>query len=183
MSQPGASLNELRVTAERRINESVLKQLSGDDYILRRRNVIILGACGTGKSFLANALVSSACSHLHTALYCRMFELLGDTNNERLLSGETTKTIRKYVKPEVLVIDDFMNTSLNEKESLDLFKILEYRNLNSTTIIASQLEPKEWYYKIANPILADSLLDIVTEGALKLILSESKLPRGFSHFF
>lgn len=171
LSQPYAKLNSFEKNASRITNRSVFKQICDDSYIAKKRNIIILGACGTGKSYLANALVSEACSHLHTALYCRMFELISDTNNERLITGETSKSIKKYIRPDVLVIDDFMNTTLTEKESLDLFKILEYRYSNASTIIASQLDPKEWHSKIKNPLLADSVLDRVKGGAYTLILS------------
>ena len=173
MSQPYATLNGFKKDAI--TNKSVFAQLCDDTYITRKRNIIVLGACGTGKSYLVNAFVADACSHLHTALYCRMFELLTDTNNERLTAGETSRTIRKYTRPEVLVIDDFMNVTLTEKESLDLFKILEYRYSNASTIIASQFEPREWHNKMQNPILADSILDRVTGGAYTLVLTGDSL--------
>ena len=149
----------------------MIKQISDDQYILKHRNIVILGACGTGKSFIANALASNACRLFHTALYCRMFEILQVTNNERLMTGDTVRSIRKFIKPDLLVIDDFMNQKLSERECIDLFKIMEYREGRGSAIVASQLEPKEWHRNLGGNILADSILDRVTANAYKLTLA------------
>lgn len=171
LSQPTAELYDIEYKPERKINEAVIKQISDDQYILKHRNIVILGACGTGKSFIANALASNACRLFHTALYCRMFEILQVTNNERLMTGDTIKSIKKFIKPDLLVIDDFMNQKLSERECIDLFKIMEYREGRGSTIVASQLEPKEWHRNLGGNILADSILDRVTANAYKLTLA------------
>jgi DNA replication protein DnaC len=171
LSQPAAELSDIEYKPERKINEAVISQLSDDQYILKHRNVIIMGACGTGKSFIANALASNACRMFHTAYYCRMFEILEMTNSDRLMNGDSYKSIRKLVKPDVLVIDDFMNQKLTDRECIDLFKIMEYREGKKSTIVASQLEPKEWHKNLGGNILADSILDRITSNAFKLTLS------------
>lgn len=175
LSQPAAQLCDIDYRPERKINEAVIKQISDDQYILKHRNIIILGACGTGKSFIANALASNACRMYHTAYYCRMFELLEMTNSDRMINGETSKSIKKLIKPELLIIDDFMNQKLTERECIDLFKILEYREGCRSTIVASQLEPKEWHKNLGGNILADSILDRVTANSYKLTLSGDSL--------
>lgn len=172
MSQPFSNLADFEITPERKINEAVLKQISDDEYIIKKRNVIILGSCGTGKSYLANALIANACEHLHTALYCRMFEIFMDMNEARNFGdGNIKNVMNKYTKPEVLVIDDFMLDEITNTESMDLFKILEYRNANTSTIIVSQLEPKEWHSRMKNGVLADAVLDRITGGAYKITIS------------
>ncbi len=175
LSQGNADLSEIDYRPSRKLNEAVIKQLSDDTYIQNHRNVLIMGACGTGKSYLANALAGNACKLLHTALYCRMFELLSDTNIDRQVNGDTLKSIKKYTKPEVLVIDDFLNTKLTERECTDLFKIIEYRAHSKSTIIVSQLDPQEWHKNLGGSILADSILDRLTAGSYKLILSGESL--------
>lgn len=172
MSQPFSNLADFEITPERKINEAVLKQICDDEYIIKKRNVIILGSCGTGKSYLANALIANACEHLHTALYCRMFEIFMDMNEARNFGdGNIKNVMNKYTKPEVLVIDDFMLDEITNTESMDLFKILEYRNANTSTIIVSQLEPKEWHSRMKNSVLADAVLDRITGGAYKITIS------------
>lgn len=175
LSQRDADLSLIDYRPERKLNEAVIKQLSDDMYIRNHRNVIIMGACGTGKSFLANALASNACKLLHTTLYCRLFEILSDTNIDRISSGDTRRSILKYSKPEVLVIDDFLNTKLTENECSDLFKIIEYRSQTKSTIIVSQLDPQEWHKNLGGSILADSILDRLTAKSYKLVLSGESL--------
>ena len=69
---------EIDYSPERKINGRVIEQLSTGAYIDKARNVVIVGACGTGKSYIANALASDACRKLHRTMYCRMFELISD---------------------------------------------------------------------------------------------------------
>ena len=97
------------------------------------------------------------------------------TNSDRMINGETSKSIKKLIKPELLIIDDFMNQKLTERECIDLFKILEYREGCRSTIVASQLEPKEWHKNLGGNILADSILDRVTANSYKLTLSGDSL--------
>ena len=78
LSQSYAELSEIDYSPERKINERVIEQLSTGAYIGKARNVVIVGACGTGKSYIANALASDACRKLHRTMYCRMFELISD---------------------------------------------------------------------------------------------------------
>lgn len=170
LSQTYAELSGIDYTPERKINERVIDQLSEGSYIDKGRNVVIVGACGTGKSYIANALASDACRKLHRCLYCRMFELISDIKHM-----ETQRLKRRYLNPDVLVIDDFANARLNEEETLQIFKVMEYRYGSKTTIIASQLDPEEWHRNFGASLLADSILDRVVSNAYKIILSGDSL--------
>lgn len=171
LSQKNACLEELEYTPERRINKAVIDQLSTNSYIVNHRNVVILGACGTGKSFLCNALGVNACNDTYRVLYKRMFELLADIDIGILESGNAYDVINKYAKPDLLIIDDFLIHPVSEKEAENLFKILEYRYGNRSTIICSQLDPEEWHRNLGSDILADSILDRIIPNAYKLVLS------------
>ena len=122
LSQGYAELSEIEYSPERKINERVIEQLSTGTYINKARNVVIVGACGTGKTYIANALASDACRKLHKTMYCRMFELISDIKHM-----EMTRLKRRYISPDVLVIDDFANTRMSEDDALQIFKIMEYR--------------------------------------------------------
>lgn len=92
LSQSYAELSEIDYSPERKINGRVIEQLSTGAYIDKARNVVIIGACGTGKSYIANALASDACRKLHRTMYCRMFELISDIKHM-----EMQRLKRRYV--------------------------------------------------------------------------------------
>lgn len=170
LSQCYAELSEIDYSPERKINERVIEQLSTGAYIDKARNVVIVGACGTGKTYIANALASDACRKLHKTMYCRMFELISDIKHM-----EMPRLKRRYVSPDVLVIDDFANTRMTEDDALQIFKVMEYRYGSKSTIIASQLEPVEWHNNFGASQLADSILDRIVSNAYKIILSGDSL--------
>ncbi len=170
LSQQSAELIDINYSPERKINRSVIEQLATGEYINKRRNVVIVGACGTGKTYIANALASDACRKLHRTVYCRMFELIADASQLDL-----KRLKNRYVKPDVLVIDDFANISVSEQDSMEIFKLMEYRYGIKTTIIASQLDPSEWHKNFGGGILADSILDRILSNSYKVILGGESL--------
>lgn len=175
LSQPSARLSEIDYSPERRINEAVIRQLSTNDFIEKARNVIILGACGTGKSYLSNALAVNACEARYTAYYCRTFELLSDIRQHEMLGDDMNRYLKKYIKPDLLILDDFLISSITEKDAINLYKIQELRYGHKSTIIASQLEPKEWHKRLGGTIMADSILDRILPNSYKIILSGDSL--------
>lgn len=80
------------------------------------------------------------------------------------------KTINKYAKFDVLIIDDFLISSVQETEAQRIFQLLEYRYGKKSTIVCSQLEPSEWHINLGGSILADSILDRIIPSAYELIL-------------
>lgn len=170
-----ARISNIDMSPERNINKELLSQLSDDDYILKHRNVVILGSCGTGKSYLASALAHEACRHLHKTLYTNMYEILQDTNIERTDYNDSYRSIEKYIRPEVLVVDDFLNRELNDDECIDLFKITEKRYASKTTIYVSQFDYKEWHKALRGNPLADSIIDRIKPNSYRIILQGPSL--------
>jgi len=84
LSQKQANINEIDYTPQRNLNRDVINQLSTNNYIEQHRNVILMGACGTGKSYLANALGSHACEAFYHSYYLRLFELLDECSRSSL---------------------------------------------------------------------------------------------------
>ena len=105
--------------------------------------------------------------HLHLYIFLYIFR----SNTCRYMP----RLKRRYVSPDVLVIDDFANTRISEDDALQIFKVMEYRYGFKTTIIASQLEPAEWHKNFGASQLADSILDRIVSNAYKIILSGDSL--------
>ena len=170
-----ARISNIDMSPERNINKELIGQLSDDNYILKRRNIIIFGACGTGKSYIASALAHEACRYLHKTLYTNMYEILQDTNIERAAYKDSFRAIEKYIRPEVLVIDDFLNRELSDDECIDLFKITEKRYGLKSTIYISQFDYKEWHKALRSSPLADSIIDRIKPNSYRLILQGPSL--------
>ena len=128
LSQRNARFEEIDYRSDRRLNKSVLEQLKSNDYILNHRNVILLGACGTGKSYLANVLGNHACESRYGTYYCRLFEFLNDCNYSFQTKGSISEVINKYLKYSLLIIDDFLISDLSNTETNSLFQLIEYRH-------------------------------------------------------
>jgi DNA replication protein DnaC len=170
LTQKNARLEEIDYNPQRKINRDLIEQLKTNDYIVKHRNVILLGACGTGKSYLANALGNHSCEAFYSTYYCRLFEFLEECNQSQLHSGSTQEVIKKFSKFSNLIIDDFLINELTDREVSNLFRLMEYRYDNRSTIVCSQVEPSEWHSRLGNGLLADSILDRLTPHAYQLIL-------------
>ena len=99
-SQSNARLLDLHFKPERNLNKSLIQQLQTNDYVQKRRNVILLGATGSGKSYIANALGHHACEGFHTVLYTRMFEIVGDLAHARL-TGDLRRAYQRFIQLDV----------------------------------------------------------------------------------
>ncbi len=162
LSQSNARLLDLHFKPERNLNKSLIQQLQTNDYVQKRRNVILMGATGSGKSYLANALGHQACEGFHTVLYTRMFEIVGDLAHARL-TGDLRRAYQRFIQPDVLIIDDFLIYNLNEQEIIDIFKIMEYRHSRNSTIFCSQYDPVEWHRRLGTVFLTFNFLKVLKD--------------------
>jgi DNA replication protein DnaC len=175
LSDSQARLEDIDYKSERKINRAMINQLSDSSYISKGRNVLILGATGTGKSYLSNALAVNACEN-HKVKYVRMTELFIDLKYARI-EGDIRKTLRSYEKVDLLIIDDFLLTDTTDKEQKDLMEIFEYRGRGKSTILCSQLSPKEWHRKLGAGHVADAILDRITNNSYTIELHGESMRR------
>jgi hypothetical protein len=130
------------VTALFNRNIHVIDQLKTNQYIHNRKNVILLGATGSNKSFLANELGIHACESGYTIKYGRMIEILSDLEINKL-QGTYWQFIKQLAKIDLLIIDDFLLSSTTQQEQQDLMEVMEKRSRNRSTIFCSQMEIEE----------------------------------------
>ena len=168
-SDSRARLSELLPDPEREINLSVIEQLKTNQYIHNRKNVILLGATGSGKSFLGNALGIHACEAGYTVKYVRMIELLSDLEINKL-QGTYWQFIKQLAKLDLLIIDDFLLSSTTQQEQQDLMEVMEKRSRDRSTIFCSQMEIEEWHRRLGSSAIADSVLDRIIPKSHQLIL-------------
>jgi len=160
---------EIICNPERGITREQVLRLSDGAFIGRGDNVLITGATGSGKSFLACALGRSACLLGYRTMYFSMNRFM-DTVTQSRLDGTYLKWIKAISNNKLLIIDDFGLKAIDADARLALLDILEDRYGNSSVIITSQLPVEAWYNFIDEPTLADAIMDRLTASAHRLPL-------------
>jgi DNA replication protein DnaC len=156
--QPQANIADINYTSERKLDKSLINRLSTGDYIADVHKIIIMGASGTGKSYLACTFGVEACKQYYTVKYLRLPDLLADINTARDL-GTYKKLMNSYSKYKLLILDEWLLTGLTDTEAKDSFELIHARHKRTSTIFCSQFSPQSWHKKIGEATLADAILD------------------------
>lgn len=164
-----ACMEDIDYRTERGLDRSQLQSLSNCRWIRERHNILITGATGAGKSFLACALGHKACLEGYKVLYFRAPRLFKELTQARG-DGRYLKLMNSLAKADLLIIDDWGLSGLNEHQRTDLLEIMEDRHDIHSTIIAGQLPVEHWHEIIGNPTLADAILDRLVHNAYQLNL-------------
>ncbi len=169
-----ASVQELNMDASRGLDRSLMTTLATGEYIPRGEAVLISGATGTGKSFLASALGHHACAQGYKVAYFNLQKLLLKTKMSRI-DGTIYKFFEKLSKTDLLILDDFGLTHLEQQQRLDFMEIIEDRHASAATIIASQLPVANWYDVIGEETIADAILDRMVHTSYRIELKGESL--------
>ncbi len=156
----GACIEDIDYGAKREIDRALVRQLGTCAWIGSHANVIITGATGTGKSYIACALAQQACRSGYRAVYRRMPRLLEELALAHA-DGTYTRLLGRLAKIDVLVLDDWGLAPLREQERRDMLEFFEDRHGARSTIVTSQLPVETWHDYVADPMIADALFDRV----------------------
>jgi DNA replication protein DnaC len=167
---PEACVEGIDFARERQIDKAIVRQLASCRWIAQHQTVIVTGATGTGKSYLACALAHQACRKGFRVFYRRVPRLFDELKLARA-DGTYPRLLARIAKVDVLVLDDFAIGPLTEDARRDLLEILEDRYDLRATIITSQLKHDRWHNFLADPTVADAVCDRVLHGAHKLDLA------------
>jgi DNA replication protein DnaC len=164
-----ACLEDVETSPTRGLERSVLAQLGTCAWIADRRNVLVAGPTGVGKSYVACALGQIACRRGFRVLYRRvprLFEELGLARAE----GTYGKALNRLARYDVLILDDFGIGTVKEHQRQDLLEVFEDRYGQRSMVVTSQLPVAKWHEWIADPTLGDAILDRLVHNAYKLTM-------------
>lgn len=164
-----ASVEDIDFRSPRGLDKSVVLRLAGCDWIRNHQVVLIVGATGTGKSYLACALAQAACRHGLSTRYFRLSRLLDDLALARA-DGSYPKLMERLAKTQLLAIDDYGMTPLSDAQRRDLLELLDDRYGQRATLVTSQLPIEHWHDVIGEPTFADAILDRLVHHAHRITL-------------
>jgi DNA replication protein DnaC len=153
-----ASIEDIDHHAVRNLDKRVLLDLATCSWIRKHHNLVITGPTGVGKTYLACALARQACREGHKALYTRLPRLLHDLEIAKG-DGRYRQQLAALQRNDVILIDDWGTMPLTDGNRRDLLEILDDRYGARSTLITSQLPTNTWHDYLADPTLADAILD------------------------
>lgn len=169
----GACIEDINWRASRGLDRGVITALAGGDWLRHARNVLLTGATGSGKTWLACALARQAARGGFSVLYvraARLFDELQVAHGD----GSFARRLAQLARLDLLVIDDFAISPMGAAERNDLLELLDDRIGTRSTLITSQLPVKAWHTYLNDPTLADAILDRVVHSSHKIDLKATK---------
>ncbi|MCF0159653.1 MAG: ATP-binding protein [Bacteroidaceae bacterium] len=171
LDAPSATMENIEYHADRRLDRVQLTRLATCDYIDRQHHIILKGASGCGKTYLACALGNAACRKFYHVRYIRMPELM-----DKILLSHTDegcrKALRAYTKADLLILDEWLLRPMEGSWPYELLELVEARAKFGATIFCTQYDPDDWYVRLnpnpdslrASPI-SDSIMDRIVHNA------------------
>ena len=169
-----ACVEDIRYGHGRKLDKSLMAQLATCQWIHQHQNLVLTGATGCGKTWLACAFGNAACRQGLSVVYVRTPRLFVELRSAHG-DGSFGKRLAILAKTDLLILDDWGLAPLNQSERNDLLEVLDDRVGTRSTLITSQLPPAHWHAYLNDPTLADAILDRVLHAAHKVELTGESL--------
>lgn len=152
------TIEEFNFSYQPNLNRQEIYRLGTCEFIRKKENIAFIGHPGTGKTHLSIALGIKAIEQGYTVLFSTLSEMMDDLYMSRADNSLRLK-IRKYTKPDLLIIDEFGLKKLSQTNVDDLYEVISRRYESASTVITSNKQFDEWGNILFDPVLASAILD------------------------
>jgi DNA replication protein DnaC len=173
-----ASVEELEFSAHRGLDKMQLLRLADMSFVKRKENILITGATGSGKSFIASALGNQACMQGVKTQYYNTTKLFPKLKMLKA-DGSYIREVARIEKQDLLILDDFGIQQLDELARMALLEIIEDRHGRASTIVVSQLPVTKWFETIGDSTIADAILDRLVHTAHRIELKGESMRKKY----
>jgi len=173
-----ASFEEIDFNLNRNLSKNMFLRFSDCSFIKDKKNIIITGSTGVGKSYAASALGNQACTYGYRTFYFNLAKLFSSLKLARA-DGTYINQIQKIEKADLLILDDFGLCKLDTASRLILLEILEDRHGIKSTVITSQLPVASWHEVIGDPTIADAICDRIVNTSYRIELKGDSLRKKY----
>ena len=164
-----ASSKNIDYTTSRGLDKNTFERLASLDFLKQHQNLIVIGATGTGKSYLAQALGHHACMMLQNTMYFNMSRLSDEVKRAKI-DGNYNRLLKRIQQTDLLIIDDFGLIEFDNINRQALMDIVEHKYEQSSIIITSQIPVSDWHQLIGEGTIADAILDRLVHSSHRITL-------------
>lgn len=153
-----------------KIPAQYINDLATCQFVERKESIVLCGQVGVGKTHLAQALGHQACRLGYKVLFTKASRFLSDMGGGRA-DGTRDDRMRLYLKPDLLILDDFALKEFSTLQAEDLYELIDERCRKGSLVITSNRSPEDWYALFPNPVIAESALDRLMSRAHVITLT------------
>lgn len=164
LRQGKACLEDLVYSPARKMDQATIMALADCGWIRRQQTLIVTGATGTGKSWLACAFGKQACRNGLSVCYTTATQLFEDLLHAQA-EGTLAKLRRALVRTELLILDDLGIGGIDNSLGPILLEIIDQQSTHGALLVTSQFPPDKWYDLFNDPTVADAILDRIVHRA------------------
>ena len=173
-----ASLEEIDFKLDRGLDKNMLLRFSNCSWIENKRDIIITGPTGVGKSFLVSSLGYQGCMYGFKVLYFNCSKLFSQLKLTKA-DGTYNKELNRIQKQDLLILDDFGLHPFDAQSRLSLLEIMEDRHGRGSTVISSQFPVKSWHEIIGEPTIADAICDRIIHSTFRIELKGDSVRKKY----
>lgn len=156
-----------------KIKRGVVTDLATCLFVEKGEHILVYGPAGVGKTHLAQAIGHEACRRGMSVLFVKAVKMFRHLYASRA-DQSWERQLKKYLHPDLLIIDDFGLTSLTPVQAEDIYEVVTERHLTSSIIITSNRPPQDWIGLFPDPVMANSALDRLSHHAHHIMIDEGE---------